>query len=102
MATKKKPTFSKRAFWSDDFEALDPDKHADHMISRVFDAGTYEDMAEAIRYYGKEKIKEALTASIDLQSSTVAHAAIWLELHPLDFQATTRKLINPQPYTAGF
>ena len=98
MATNPKPTFSKRAFWSDDYARLDPDSDADYMIARVFDAGTYEDMQEAIRYYTKERIRTTLTKATDLQSSTINYAAIWLEMHPNEFMATQRRRLNPAPY----
>ena len=102
MPAHKKPVFSKRAFWSDDLTALDVDTHAAYIIARVFDAGTFADMQEAIRYYGQVRIRSALTEAIDLQSSTIAYAALWFGLTPADFAATIRQQINPEPYTNSF
>lgn len=92
------PQFSRRAFWSDKTNEFDVDIDADYLIARVFDAGTYEDMQEAIRYYGVDRIKEALPKAPDLQSSTIAYAAIWLNLKPDDFRAHRRSQQNPQSY----
>lgn len=94
----EKPTFNKRAFWSDKFEELDPDRDGDYMIARVFDAGTFLDMQEAIRYYGLDQIKKALIEAADLQESTISHTAIWLNLKPTDYRSHIRRINNPIPY----
>jgi len=98
MAEKTKPTFSKRSFWSDNMNELDVDTDADYMIARVFDAGTFLDMQEAIRYYGKERIKKALIDAADLTESAIAHTAIWLELKPAQYRSHIRRSQNPIPH----
>ena len=95
---KPMPVFSRQAFWSGPTKGLDVHKDADFLIARVFDAGKYEDMREAIRYYGIEKISEALCTAPDLQSSTIAYASIWLGLQPEAFRAHRRAAENPIAY----
>lgn len=95
---KNPPVFSKRAFWSDDVTKLNKDTDGPYIIARVFDAGTYEDMQQAIQYYGRSQVESALLDATDLQSSTIAHAAIWLDRKPEDFRAFRRSQLNPMPY----
>lgn len=95
MADKPKPIFSKRSFWSDNLKELNVDTDGDYMIARVFDAGTFLDMQEAIRYYGKERIKKALLDAADLTESAIAHTAIWLDLKPTQYRSHNRRSQNP-------
>lgn len=95
---KPLPTFSKQAFWSGATNDLDVDDDADFLIARVFDAGKFEDMQEAIRYYGTGKIKAVLLNAPDLQSSTIAYASLWLSAKPEDFRACRRAAKNVIQY----
>ncbi len=60
MKSKPKPVFNKRIFWDVDFEKLDYDKKANFVIERVFERGDVDDIRQCRRYYGDEKVKEAL------------------------------------------
>lgn len=95
---KPLPTFSKQAFWSGAGKDLDVHGDADFLITRVFDAGKFEDMQEAIRYYGSDKIKAVLLDAPDLQSSTIAYASLWLGAVPADFRAHRRAAKNVIQY----
>jgi hypothetical protein len=57
---KKKPVFDQRIFWDVNFEKIDYDLKANWVISRVFERGDVEDIRQCRRYYGDEKVKEAL------------------------------------------
>jgi hypothetical protein len=56
-----KPIFNKAMFWDVDVEHLDYDKRTNWVIERVFDRGDIEDIRQCRRYYGDEKVREALT-----------------------------------------
>lgn len=60
MAEKKKPIFNKRIFWDVNFEKLDYDLRANFVIERVFERGDVDDIRQCRRYYGDEKVTEAL------------------------------------------
>ncbi len=57
---KNKPVFQKRIFWDVDFEKIDYDAKANFVIERVFERGDVEDIRQCRRYYGDEKVSEAL------------------------------------------
>lgn len=60
MTKKGKPVFHKRIFWDVDFEKIDYDAKANFVIVRVFERGDVDDIRNCRRYYGDEKVTEAL------------------------------------------
>ena len=60
MTNKPKPVFNKRIFWDVDFEKLDYDLRANFVIERVFERGDVDDIRQCRRYYGDEKVADAL------------------------------------------
>lgn len=60
MEPKPKPVFHKRIFWDINFETLDYDAKANFVIERVFERGDVPDIRNCRRYYGDEKVTEAL------------------------------------------
>jgi hypothetical protein len=60
MKAKQKPVFNKRIFWDVNFEKLDYDTKANFVIERVFERGDVDDIRQCRRYYGDEKVTEAL------------------------------------------
>ena len=56
-----KPILDKRIFWDVEFEKLDYELYADFMIERVFERGDVNDIRQARRFYGDDKVKYALT-----------------------------------------
>jgi len=49
---------TKIIFWDVDFSALDQEKHATFIITRVLMKGTFKDWNEIKKIYGIERIKE--------------------------------------------
>ena len=68
---KTKPQFHRRIFWDVDFDKLDYDERANFIIERVFDRGDVEDIRQCRRYYGDEKVADALTNAKWLMKETV-------------------------------
>ena len=60
METKPKPIFDKRIFWDVVFENIDYDAKANFVIERVFERGDVADIRNCRRYYGEEKLAQAL------------------------------------------
>ena len=60
MTDKAKPIFNKRIFWDVVFENINYDTKANFVIERVFERGDVEDIRNCRRYYGEEKVAEAL------------------------------------------
>jgi len=100
MSEKAKPIFHKRIFWDVDFEKLDYDLRANFVIERVFERGDVDDIRNCRRYYGDEKVTEALLNAKFLPE-TLMHLASAVINRPLkDFRCYTLRQLNPElfPY----
>ena len=100
MEEKAKPIFEKRIFWDVNFETLDYDAKANFIIERVFDRGDVEDIRQCRRYYGDEKVTEALLNAKFLTESSMYLASAVI-LKPLtDFKCFILRQLNPtlSPY----
>ncbi|MBI5916427.1 MAG: hypothetical protein HY842_13705 [Bacteroidetes bacterium] len=86
---------SPRAFWDVNMDTLDEETHADWIIVRVFEWGSYDDLMEVWVFYGKEKIRKALTAAPYLTEKTLLFGASLLNLKPADFRCYNTKQYHP-------
>lgn len=60
MASAEKPFDSNRIFWDIDVSKLDYELRANFIIERVFERGDVQDIRNCRRYYGDEKVRQAL------------------------------------------
>jgi hypothetical protein len=97
---KEKPVFEKRIFWDVDFEKLDYDKKANFVIERVFERGDVEDIRNCRRYYGDEKVAQALLNAKYLPETTIYLAAAVIDRPLEDFRCYRLRQLNPElfPY----
>ena len=93
-----KPVFAKRIFWDVNFEALDYDKKASFVIERVFERGDVEDIRQCRRYYGDERVTEALLNAKFLSLHTTYLAAAVIDRPLTDFRCYKPKQLNPGHY----
>ena len=91
-----KPVFDKRIFWDVNFEALDYDGSANFIIERVFERGDVEDIRQCRRYYGDDKVAEALLNAKFLSLPTVYLAAAVIDRPLTDFRCYKSRPSNPQ------
>ena len=96
---KNKPQFHRRIFWDVDFDKLDYDKRANFVIERVFDRGDVEDIRQCRRYYGDEKISDALTNAKWLMKETVYLAMAILKNDLTDYRCYRLAQLNPQHWS---
>ena len=68
---KPRPIFARRIFWDEDFDKLDYDGKASFVIERVFERGDVEDIRQCRRYYGDEKVVDALLKAKFLPLATL-------------------------------
>jgi len=94
-----KPQFHRRIFWDVDFDKLDYDKCADFIIERVFDRGDVDDIRQCRRYYGDERISEALTNAKWLMKETVYLAMAILKNELTDYRCYRLAQLNPQHWS---
>ncbi len=100
MGEKAKPIFHKRIFWDVDFEKLDYDLRANFVIERVFERGDVDDIRNCRRYYGDEKVTEALLNAKFLPETTLYLASAVIGRPINDFRCYTLRQLSPElfPY----
>lgn len=95
MPSKKIPIFNKRIFWDINFENLDYDNKVNFIIERVFERGDVEDIRQCRRYYGDEKISNALTKAKWLSLQTIYLASAVLSNELTDYKCYIQAQSNP-------
>lgn len=100
MGEKAKPVFHRRIFWDVDFDKLDYDLRANFVIERVFERGDVEDIRNCRRYYGDEKVTEALLNAKFLPETRMYLASAVIDRPLSDFRCYTLRQLNPElfPY----
>lgn len=75
---KPKPIFYRRIFWDVDFDKLDYDAKWKFVIERVFERGDVDDIRQCRRYYGDDRVTEALITAkfLPLHRTHLASAVI--------------------------
>jgi hypothetical protein len=92
-----KPIFNKRIFWDVVFENINYETKANFVIERVFERGDVEDVRNCRRYYGNEKIAEALLNSDFLSKRILYFASAIIDRPITDFKYY--ELIMAKPLT---
>lgn len=95
MKAKKKPIFEKRIFWDVNFEQIDYDAKANFVIERVFERGDVEDIRQCRRYYGDEKVTEALLKAKYLPVHTIHFASAVFDKPLTEFRCYILRQLNP-------
>ena len=90
-----KPQFHRRIFWDVDFDKLDYDKRANFIIERVFDRGDVDDIRQCRRYYGDEKVSDALLNTKFLMEHRIYLAAAVINKPKEDFRCYKLRQLNP-------
>ena len=90
------PVFHRRIFWDVDFDTLDYDKKANFVIERVFERGDVPDIRNCRRYYGDEKIREALTNAKWLSLRTIYLSCAVLSNDLTDYRCYITAQSNPE------
>jgi hypothetical protein len=95
MEKKEKPNFNKRIFWDVNFENMDFDLRANFIIERVFERGDVEDIRNCRRYYGDEKVTDALLKAKYLPLHTIHFASAVINKPLSDFRCYILRQLNP-------
>ena len=88
--------FSKSLFWDVDASKFDYEKHAGHIIPRVFMRGTMNDMLQVLRYYGREKVKNVLLNTRYLDKIALAFSVGLFNCNKKDFRCYKLSQSTPQ------
>ena len=95
LKIKPKPKFHKRIFWDVDFEKMDYDLRANFIIERVFERGDVSDIRNCRRYYGDDKVREALLNAKFLSEVTMYLASGVIDRPIEEFRCYTLRQSNP-------
>lgn len=100
MPAKPYPVFARRIFWDVDFDKLDYEGKADFIIVRVFERGDVPDVRNCRRYYGDERVVNALVNAKYLPEQTLYFVSAIFERPLQDFRCYTLRRLNPElfPY----
>lgn len=98
MSSKPKPIFNKNIFWDVEFEKLDYNKYANWTIERVFERGDVEDIRQCRRYYGDDKVKEALLAAKYISQNRIYLASAVINEPIEKFKCYITRQLNPTLY----
>ena len=98
MEKKHKPIFEKRIFWDVNFEQIDYNAKANFVIERVFERGDVEDIRQCRRYYGDEKVTEALLNAKFLPLHTIYFASAIIDKPLEEFRCYRLRQLNPELY----
>jgi hypothetical protein len=82
----KKPELSDYLFWDTDRSLVDWEKNAASIIIRVLERGNLDEFREIRRYYGDEKIKEAVLQTKYLSAQTLSFVSFFFNLPKTEFE----------------
>jgi hypothetical protein len=96
----EKPILNKRIFWDVAFEKIDYDAKANFVIVRVFERGDVPDIRSCFKYYGDQKVAEALLNAKFLPVTRLYLASAAIDKPITDFRCYTLRQSNPEllPY----
>lgn len=95
MAHKPILLFNKRIFWDVVFENINYDTKANFVIERVFERGDVDDIRNCHRYYGHEKVTEALLNAKFLPETRMYLASAVINKPLKEFRCYTLRQSNP-------
>ena len=84
---KKKPHFSKRCFWEQDYKTLNFDTGKRYIIARVVSYGSQNDHIELFHYYGWDTIKEEVININYLNKKILNFLSVIFEIDKKEFRA---------------
>lgn len=95
-AGQPQPDLPKWLFWDSVFEKMDWQKCYHYVIERVLDRGTDDNLAELVRYYGREKVLHVLKEQpIYLMDHSIQRACTYFKLKPEELRCYIRKRSRP-------
>lgn len=87
------PDFNERLFWDLHFEKINWQKSYKTVIARILERGTQKDKAELERYYGREKVIQAIKDEIPyLPNFVIDDVCKCYHLEKVDLWCYKRKL----------
>ena len=85
-------------FWDVAISSLDSKRHAQAIIERVIERGSWEEIKEVVNYYGKEKVTQTLRQARWLSDKTMHFASGYFMIPLEEMRCYTQKRSHPVPY----
>lgn len=95
MKKKQPPKLSRVLFWDTDYDKIDWDGKARYVIERVVAYGFMEDWRAIQKYYGMDRIKEAVLQARDLDPKTLSFLSVIFEIPKEQFRCYFYIQSNP-------
>lgn len=89
---------ARRIFWDVNYDAINWDEKYRWVIVRVFERGDVDDIRQCRRYYGDEKVREALLKARYLCPYRLPLAAAVINEPIEEFRCYALRQLNPSPY----
>jgi len=89
---------AKSLFWDVDPHALDPERSARLIISRVVELGKLEDWHRVRRHYGTQRMIEVVTELREVRPQAVSLCCAAFDLTPTDFRCFSAKPFPMAPW----
>ncbi|MEZ5172634.1 MAG: hypothetical protein R2850_03780 [Bacteroidia bacterium] len=86
-------------FWDVNEQELDYELHSSWIIERVFERGDVDDIRQVRRFYGDERVKEALTNARWLSPSTITLAMAMFNNKFEDYRCYILAQSNPTHFS---
>lgn len=100
MLKAEKPFDNPRIFWDVDYTKMDYQLRANFIIERVFERGDVQDIRNCRRYYGDEKVEQALLNAKFLPLHTTYFVSAIFDKPLEKFRCYILRQLNPElfPY----
>jgi hypothetical protein len=85
-----------KLFWEADLTTLNPIKHKQYIIERVFDKGTWNDIKEIAKFYSIDEIKFALQWARWFDIKTIHFISVYFDI-PLEKMRSYRQRQDSPP-----
>lgn len=86
---------SKRAFWDVKFDELDPTKHKEYIIRKIFERGKWQDIIEIIKFYSYDSTIKTLLNIETMNTQGLQIASTIFNKPKEDFKCFTNKPFLP-------
>ncbi len=89
----KELNISPKAFWDVDFGKLilQADNYSEFIIRKTFEYGTFNDILNVVRYFGKQKVIDTLTSTTYLSEKNLHFCAAFFNIEKSNFKCYTNK-----------
>ena len=84
------PNINKELFWDVPIEELNYAKNSSFIISRIFNYGSFQEIADIIICYGSDYVKEFLLSFPDLTAFGLENASAFFGIPEKQFSCYTR------------